>query len=88
MTNGDVTYQTDGDVIFKLIPNVSNIENVVAVKLDTASVTTKRSTFSVSRMSGWDKTNYDCYHIVSTALMNYGNNGRWWIYCFLQCCGK
>ncbi len=77
MTNGNVTYQTDGDVMFKLIPSVSNKENVEAVRLDAASVTTKRSTFSVSRMSGWDKTNYDCYHIVSTALMNYGNDGRW-----------
>ena len=77
MTNGDVTYKTDGDVMFKLIPSTANIENVVAVNLDEASVTTKKSTFSVSRVSGWDKTNYDCYHIVSTALMNYGNNGRW-----------
>ena len=75
MLNNGVEYKVVGDMMFKLIPNTSNVENVVAVKLSDASIATMKSTFTVSK-SG-TSGNYTKYQITTPATMAYGNNGRW-----------
>ncbi len=84
MTNGGTTYKTTKDVMFKLIPDVSSFksdrftyDSLKAVPVDEAEIVTKKATVSYSRVSGWDSqhSGYICYHISSSALMNYGNVG-------------
>ncbi|MBO5481439.1 MAG: hypothetical protein J6A63_09670, partial [Clostridia bacterium] len=75
MLNNGVEYKVVGDMIFKLIPNTSNVENVVAVELNDASIATMKSTFTTSK-SG-TTGNYTKYQITTPATMAYGNNGRW-----------
>ncbi len=84
MTNNDTIYKVTEDVMFKLVPNVNNAENLVAVKADTADITKNNIEYSVTQVgtnigaTEGTTGNYAKYELrIPDLLMGFDNNGKW-----------
>lgn len=82
MTNNDTIYKVTEDVMFKLVPDLSNVQNLKTVKADTADITKNNIEYSVTPvgtnigMMVGTTGNYAKYELrIPNIVMDFTNNG-------------